>query len=368
MRELSLLLLLSVASCAVPQRAKAQALKSTTGNLDVRGGSIYYETLGKGPAVILIHGGFGDRRMWDGQFQALATNFQVVRYDHRGFGRSPAPRESYSPVDDLLRLLEQLSIRRAHLVGNSMGGTLAIDFALKHPGRVASLVIVAAGARGIPFPQKDIDRILAVFKVAEAEGLERAAEQWLAHPMVATTKQAPGARENLRAMVFENKGIFGMKHWPSEAMNPPAAERLKELIVPTLVIIGGRDTEASRGAGEVTAKEIKEAKKIIMAEADHLPQMVNPTKFNRHLLKFWRSLSGRPNNGMHPTANSGAFIVNLPLTTLNARRVMPGVRWLRLSEERLCQSSDTKSGGSAMRVARCPACSDMRRVMMRFPN
>jgi pimeloyl-ACP methyl ester carboxylesterase len=253
-RFILLLPLFCVISFPLPQRAKAQTSNPDTGTLSTSDGTIYYETLGKGSAIVFIHGGYGDCRMWDGQFQALATDFQVIRYDHRGFGRSSVPQDPYSPVKDLLSLLEKLNVGRAHLVGNSMGGSLAIDFALKHPERVASLVIVASGPRGLPVPQEAIDRVVAVFKAAEAEGLERAVELWLAHPMVAVSSKKAGVREQLRAMVNDNRAIFRMKQWPSEAMNPPAAKRLKEIRIPTLVVIGGQDTEVNRRMGEEAAK------------------------------------------------------------------------------------------------------------------
>ena len=62
-----------------------------TGTVEVKGGRLYYEVAGSGPVVVLVHGGFGDRRMWDAQFRELAKRYRVVRYDHRGFGKSPAP-------------------------------------------------------------------------------------------------------------------------------------------------------------------------------------------------------------------------------------------------------------------------------------
>jgi 3-oxoadipate enol-lactonase len=291
MKLLGLVLLLScVASPAVSGRAKTQSTSPISGLLDVKGGSIYYEAQGKGPPVVFVHGGFGDRRMWDDQFQALAKYFLVVRYDHRGFGRSSVPQGPYSPVDDLLRLLDKLNIERAHLVGNSMGGSLVLDFALKHPDRVSSLVVVASGPNGYPVPQKDIDSVLSVFKAAEEAGLEKAADLWLEHQMVAVTSRKPEVRERLRTMVVENRRIFEMKEWPSETMEPPAAKRLKEIGAPTLVIIGGKDTELSRAMGEAAARGITGAKKIVMEEADHLPQMANASKFNKYVMKFLRSL------------------------------------------------------------------------------
>ncbi len=121
--------------------------------LDVTNGSIHCEILGQGHPVILIHGGFGDRRMWDQQFQELAAHYLVVRYDHRGFGRSSFPDQPYSPIEDLLRLMEELKIQQAHVVGNSIGGSLALDFALQYPERVNRMVLVAAGGTALPTRQ-----------------------------------------------------------------------------------------------------------------------------------------------------------------------------------------------------------------------
>jgi pimeloyl-ACP methyl ester carboxylesterase len=284
------LLLLSLFSPAILQPARAQSPAPTTGILNLKGGSLYYETLGQGAPIVFIHGGYGDRRMWDGQFQALAGDFQVIRYDHRGFGRSPIPRKAYSPVDDLLRLFDRLKLKRAHVVGNSLGGSLAIDFTLKHPERVASLVVVASGPNGVPPPQEAVDRIVAVFKAAESEGPEKAVELWLAHPMVAVSSTKPGVRELLRTMVTDNKTIFRLQHWPSEEMKPLAAKRMKEIKAPTLIVIGGQDTANNRQQGELAAKEITGARRVVMTDGDHLPQMVNPEEFNRILLQFLKSL------------------------------------------------------------------------------
>lgn len=284
------LLLLFLGSLAASNHAGSQesALKKDT--LNVHGGTIYYESLGEGQPLILIHGALGDRRMWDEQLQAFAAEFRVIRYDHRGFGRSSIPQESYSPVADLLQLLDKLGISRAHLVGNSLGGSLAIDFALTHPERVASLVLVASGPNGYPVPQEDVGRVVAVFKAAEVGGLQKAVRLWLAHPMVAVSSKRRGVRERLRTMVTENSKIFRMKDWPSEHMESSAATRLKEIHVPTLVIIGGKDTPLTQMMASETSGQIAGAIKIEMPEADHLPQMVDPATFNRHVLRFLRSL------------------------------------------------------------------------------
>lgn len=282
-------LLLCVVSYASAQASNSTS-QSQSGTLKVDGGQIYYEVAGRGPGLILIHGGFGDRRMWDDQFNAFAKEFRVIRYDHRGFGKSPAPQAKYSPVADLIRLLDHLKIRRAHLIGNSMGGGLAIDFAIKHPDRVASIVVVASGANGYPAPQEDVDRVVAIFRLAEEKGPSEAASAWIQHPMVAVTSKDPKAGPRLQEMVNENSRMFRMQFWPEEPLNPPAAKQLDKIKAPTLVVIGGKDTPIVRSMGEATVSGIKGAKKFVIEGGDHLPQMTNPQEFNRIALKFLRSV------------------------------------------------------------------------------
>ena len=196
------------------------------GLVNVNGGTLYYETLGKGAPVILIHGGFGDRRMWDDQFTPLAQAFKVIRYDHRGFGKSPAAGQAYSPVDDLVKLMDHLDLKRANLVGNSMGGTLALDFALLQPMRTGAVVVIASTAAGYPTPEEDRRSVETVMNAARRDGTGAAVDLWLKHPMVNVTANHPDAGPRLRAMIEDNQHLFLNEHWPQEPMSPPAFERL----------------------------------------------------------------------------------------------------------------------------------------------
>lgn len=252
----------------------------------MEGGSLYFEVLGDGAAIVLIHGAFGDRRMWDDQFEALAAEFRVIRYDHRGFGQSTLPEAAYSPVADLLRLLDHLDIPKAHLVGNSLGGTLALDFTLEHPSRVASLVMVAAGPNGYEVPEEDRNRINAVFAAAEEQGIEPALELWLSDPMLAATNDNADVRERVRMMATENSRVFRMQFWPSEPIEPPALQRLSEVAVPTLIIVGERDTPLIHAMSEAVSQGISGARIVTIAGADHLPQMEKPDEFNRIVTTF----------------------------------------------------------------------------------
>lgn len=279
----ALALLMAAAACGTP------ASRVESGTLPVPGGELYYEVAGTGEPLVLIHGGFGDSRMWDDQFAPLAREYRVLRYDHRGFGRSPAPDTTYSPVRDLIALLDRSGMDRAHIVGNSLGGALAITFGILHPERVRSLTVVASGADGFRYPQSDIEAITEVVALMRGGKQEEALTKWLANPMVAVANTQPGVRGRVERMVRENAGIWTMPAWPQQPLTPPAARRLDGLRVPVLVVIGDRDARSVRLFADSTARMIPGAERVVMEGTDHLPHMERPEEFNRILLDFLRS-------------------------------------------------------------------------------
>src|SRR5262245_18082255 len=190
---LGLVIALCFAACDSNRGTSPGPANVTSGTVAVDGGSLYYETLGKGAPVILIHGGFGDRRMWDAQFEPLSQAFRVVRYDHRGFGKSSPPDKPYSPVADLVALMDHLQLKRANLVGNWMGGTLALDFALLQPDRTGAVVVVASTDGGYPLPEEDVKTVDEVLQTARARGTAAAIPMWLQHPMVGVASHHPTA-------------------------------------------------------------------------------------------------------------------------------------------------------------------------------
>jgi pimeloyl-ACP methyl ester carboxylesterase len=112
-----------------------------SGFAEVDRASLYYEVVGNGEPLVLIHAGIADRRMWDGQLGAFAEHPRVIRYDMRGCGRSDTSEGApFSHHDDLRGLLDSLGIERASFVGCSIGAKTVIDFALDQPWRARALV------------------------------------------------------------------------------------------------------------------------------------------------------------------------------------------------------------------------------------
>ena len=274
-----------VAACSSNREAPVNP-NVQSGTVAVDGGSLYYESLGKGAPVILIHGGFGDRRMWDPQFEPLSQAFRVIRYDHRGFGKSAAATQDYSPVADLVKLMDHLELKRANLVGNSMGGTIALDFALLQPGRTGAVVVVASAAGGYPTPEEDVKGVDQVMRTAREKGPAAAVPLWLQHPMVSVAMSHAAAGPLVRTMVADNQKMFVADHWPQERMSPPAFERIAGLKANVLFIVGDRDVASVRAGAEASAARIKKAKVVTIKDADHLPHMEKPAEVNKVLVEY----------------------------------------------------------------------------------
>src|SRR5690242_18617682 len=123
-------------------------MRISRGFAAVNGSRLYYESAGTGPPLVLLHGFTLDTRMWDDQFEAFARQYRVIRYDLRGFGRSAVPTESYSHAEDLHALLGHLETEAAYVAGLSMGGAVALDYALAYPQAVRGLILIDAVVGG----------------------------------------------------------------------------------------------------------------------------------------------------------------------------------------------------------------------------
>ena len=266
------------------------AVQIQSGFAEVNGCQLFYETAGSGPAVFLVHAGIADRRMWDSQFHALARHYRAVRYDQRGYGQSPVVPGEFSSHVDLLHLMNFLGIDRACLVGCSMGGGAIIDFALAYPQRTRALVIVASAPHGFQFdgePPSQWDEMAAAFKQGD---LDRAAELelqiWVDGPQRTPDQVNPAVRSLALEMdKMRLANVMAGRANPTR-LQPLAADRLAEINVPTLVVIGELDNPSLVKSCEILAAQISGARLARQANAAHLPSMEQPKAFNRLLLEF----------------------------------------------------------------------------------
>jgi pimeloyl-ACP methyl ester carboxylesterase len=255
----------------------------------LNGARIHYERTGEGMPVVLLHAGVADARVWEPQVQAFARHFDVVRPDMRGFGSSELPPAPWSPRGDLLALMDELQLKPAHLVGNSMGGSLAIDFALDHPERVSKLVIVAGGISGQE-PDLRYEHLWKAVEEADKAGdhvalNEAEADLWLDGPY----RPSGYVRRELRDLFLEMNGSNMDNDWtkaPQQPLDPPAIGRLSEITAPTLVVVGDKDLEPLHNTADLMVSSIKGAHKRVMRDAAHLPSLEHPEEFNRIVLDF----------------------------------------------------------------------------------
>ena len=251
-------------------------------------GGIAYEIAGDGPAVTLLHPGLWDSRTWDPQLDAWAERFRVLRYDQRGYGRSSRlDGTPYSPVRDLVSLLDHLAIERTALVGCSMGGGLAMDATLTVPERVWALVPIAAALGG--FEENEEEEAWweslapAIDAAIEAGEYERAQDLLLEIWAPLGVDDPAGAR--IKQIARDNIHEMTMDESLAEALDPPAAQRLGEIDVPTLVVDASQDPPDMRRASHLIAQEVLDAR-LVTIESDHVVNLRAPEEFDDAVLPF----------------------------------------------------------------------------------
>jgi 3-oxoadipate enol-lactonase len=250
-------------------------------------GPLYYESRGTGPAVVLLHGGNLDRRLWDPQFELLAKEgYHAVRYDIRPYGRSSPATEPYSDVADLRQLLDSLGLDSVTLVGLSLGGQIATDFALEHPDRVDRLVLAGPGMSGYRF--HDSGRAARFHAAYERGGVPEVVEEWLRDPYMSPAMERQELAPALRAIALENARAWrlGSRFHESSELDPPAVGRLEEIRAPTLILVGERDVEDIHAIAQLLRDGIPHAHFAPIAGAGHLVNLEAPDAFNDALLRF----------------------------------------------------------------------------------
>jgi pimeloyl-ACP methyl ester carboxylesterase len=247
---------------------------------------------------VFIHAAIADRRMWNREFVAYAKDRTVVRYDVRGFGRSPPALTGYSDVDDLRALLAHIGVRAATLVGCSNGGRIALDFAVEHPDKVTGLLLVSPGVSGFtaehapegkPVFEQDGARsakIPGAWKAGrKQEALEALREYW-------TAAQEGANLELVRTMMRENaEEIFtdsSASH--NRTPDPPAVGRLGSISAPTLVLLGDRDEPSMTFIVRTVVRGISHAKLVPVPGADHLVNLSRPADFDKALRQLLKSV------------------------------------------------------------------------------
>jgi 3-oxoadipate enol-lactonase len=246
---------------------------------------LWYDASGEGPPLVLLHQGVVDSRIWEPLVPLLARQHRVIRYDQRGFGRSPMPDGPYSLVDDLVDVLDAAGIDQAAFAGASRGGGIALTAAVERPERVSALVLVGSGLPGAPLEVDWSDDQIARWEQAEVD------EDWSAMGELDLDVWAPmGADPELRAMFVENAAGSNSEHATTDE---PVAERVGGIAAPTLVVTGRRDVPGINAIGDRLAREIPAAESAVIEDADHMIPWRTPEELSHLILDFLSRTSVR---------------------------------------------------------------------------
>ncbi len=257
--------------------------------LTINGSPHAYDEAGHGSALLLVHAGIADRRMWDNVWPSLSARHRAIRFDLRGYGETPMPDGAFSWTADAAALLTELGVERAHVVGVSIGAAVALDLALAHPDLVDRLVLVAGGLTGW-----DYSEAMDGFDEDERAALDRGdldaaswlnVRFWVDGPNRSADQVDPAIRQR----------VYEMQHLAYEVDNPTAqlewlvpdrAERLADVRAPTLLVVGELDQPDFAEIGRHMAAAIPDARLEVMAGVAHLPPMEAPAEFSRLVLGF----------------------------------------------------------------------------------
>jgi len=275
-----------------------EARRAETGFAEVAGTKLYYEVLGEGHPLVLVHGGYMDRRMWDDQFAVFAEYYRVIRYDVRGFGKTELPQIPYADRQDLHDLLTFLCVEKAYLLGLSLGGVIATDFTLDYPNMVDALVLVGSPVSGFPVElmfteeqlQQQIQRWAPFEKAIEERDTSAMVDILMEDATLVPSPNYPNARQRVREQLSEYSFAYVLDPAPRQELDPTAFERLTEIRVPTLIIVGNEDHFQLHKSADKLEQDIASARRVLISETHHMPNMEKPEEFNAIVLDFLSKL------------------------------------------------------------------------------
>ena len=256
-----------------------------TGTAEVNGTRLYYETCGDGPVLLFLHGFTLDHRMWNRQVEALRDSYRIVTFDARGAGRSAMPGTAkFMHCEDAAALCEHLGLTRVIAIGHSIGAHYALELALSRPELISGLgLICTSGLAGIPFPAEVVETFVAVRKTASSEGIAAAKPIWARSGWFASARETPSLKSEIDQMFADYSGWHWTHDNPATNIDPPAAERLGAVSVPTLVVTGGRDLPYNEVVGKALLAGIPRAVGLHLPNAGHMAGMEDPDAVTRAL-------------------------------------------------------------------------------------
>jgi pimeloyl-ACP methyl ester carboxylesterase len=264
--------------------------------LEIGGATLAGVELGEGLPVVFLHAGVCDKRMWQHQMQAVAdAGWHAIAYDRRGYGETESSDEPFNHLEDLEALLDAFDIHAAVFVGSSMGGGLAVDFALAHPGRVIGLVLIGTSITGAPWSATAEEQAI---EMAEEDAFERGdrdmlnrvqAHQWLDGPRA----QSGRVGDEARALFLDMNGkALAKPTLTQEEPRPDAWSRMESVNASTMLLVGDEDFSALIEQHDTLSETMPNAFAAVLEGAAHLPSIEQPDLVNTLLVEFLDAISG----------------------------------------------------------------------------
>lgn len=250
--------------------------------VEVDGSRLYYEECGTGQkAVLLLHDGVVDSAVWDDVWPAFCKEFHAIRYDRRGYGRSPATTKPYYEADDVAALLLDRKVSQAALVASSHGGNIALTFALRYPAQVGELVLVGPEAEGFPYSEHFVMTQMA-FQNAKDPVEVRARNTYFIVP------GNDAAREHLRTLLRAAPQDHNHNDMPLP--EKPVFPYVRDLRMPALILIGSGDIADNQAVAGALVMAIPGAARAVVPDTGHLMYLEKPEVFASLVSRFLKTL------------------------------------------------------------------------------
>jgi 3-oxoadipate enol-lactonase len=267
-----------------------------TGFITVADSKLYYESTGKGKPIVLLHGGFMDTRMWDGQVKEFSKKYRVITCDLRGHGKTMDGDSSYFMYEAIRMLLDSLNEKKADIAGLSLGATVATDFAIEYPRYVNKLLLITPGLNSFDTTFVQDSTMVKYSNLMDDAVVKRkdtalAAEyfirSWFDGPFRSPEQTDAAIRKRALAIATSTMKTHQFMHWARFAQ-PRAIGRLEKITAPTLIIIAEKDNYRISKNADALNKGITNSKIVIISNAAHLVNLEKPEEFNKIFLEFIR--------------------------------------------------------------------------------
>jgi pimeloyl-ACP methyl ester carboxylesterase len=260
----------------------------------IDGGQIYYEAVGEGTPVILLHGHTLDLRMWDPQVKPLLeAGYRVIRPEMRGYGHSSKqqPGQQFTHLDDMMTVMDSLHISKAHVVGLSMGSFVASEMVAMHSDRLLTATLASGNIRNMPGPSTPFDSLELARKdsvIAQnlAQGIDKWKEEWIEKLVSGGGSNREAIRESVTQQVNdwdgwqlinrEMRNYYGYEAWDTLKARQPE--------IPVLILSGEKE-----GKGKNPMLQyLPNSRQVIIPDCGHMSNMEKPDEFTRLILEQFK--------------------------------------------------------------------------------